>query len=94
MSTEALWYAARGTGTTCLLLLTLTVVLGIVARSGRGLAGLPGFALAVAGSAAWRCSASFRLLPRPHRPPTPHRPLSPRHQPAAPTTMTPRSEQT
>ncbi|ABD11948.1 hypothetical protein ThrDRAFT_03379 [Frankia casuarinae] len=45
MSTEALWYAARGTGTTCLLLLTLTVVLGIVARSGRGLAGLPGFAI-------------------------------------------------
>lgn len=45
MSSDALWYAARGTGTVCLLLLTLTVALGIAARSGRGVAGLPGFAV-------------------------------------------------
>jgi sulfoxide reductase heme-binding subunit YedZ len=46
MSPAVLWYAARATGTTLLLVLTLTVVLGIVARSGRRVAGLPGFALA------------------------------------------------
>ncbi|WP_007514538.1 MULTISPECIES: ferric reductase-like transmembrane domain-containing protein [Pseudofrankia] len=46
MTNDALWYAARGTGMTLLLVLTLTVVLGITARSGRPAAGLPGFALA------------------------------------------------
>jgi sulfoxide reductase heme-binding subunit YedZ len=47
MSQQALWYAARATGVTLLLVLTLTAVLGIVARSGRRSAGLPGFALAI-----------------------------------------------
>jgi sulfoxide reductase heme-binding subunit YedZ len=46
MSDAALWYAARATGTTLLLVLTFTVVLGIVARSGRRAGGLPGFAVA------------------------------------------------
>ncbi|WP_045875214.1 ferric reductase-like transmembrane domain-containing protein [Pseudofrankia sp. DC12] len=46
MSQNVLWYTARGTGLTLLLVLTLTVVLGIVARRGRPAAGLPGFALA------------------------------------------------
>jgi sulfoxide reductase heme-binding subunit YedZ len=46
MSDNVLWYTARGTGLTLLLVLTLTLVLGIVARSGRPAAGLPGFALA------------------------------------------------
>jgi methionine sulfoxide reductase heme-binding subunit len=46
MSQTALWYTARATGTTLLLVLTLTVVLGIVARSGRRAGGLPGFAVA------------------------------------------------
>ncbi|MBL7488649.1 ferric reductase-like transmembrane domain-containing protein [Frankia sp. AgB1.9] len=46
MSHAELWYAARATGTTLLLVLTLTVVLGIVARSGRRAGGLPGFAVA------------------------------------------------
>ena len=46
MSQNVLWYTARGTGLTLLLVLTLTVVLGIVARRGQPAAGLPGFALA------------------------------------------------
>jgi sulfoxide reductase heme-binding subunit YedZ len=46
MNDSALWYTARGAGTTLLILLTLAVVLGIAARSGRPAAGLPGFALA------------------------------------------------
>jgi sulfoxide reductase heme-binding subunit YedZ len=43
--TEALWYAARGTGVVSLVLLTLVVWLGIVGRSGRPLPGLPRFAV-------------------------------------------------
>ncbi|WP_081438322.1 ferric reductase-like transmembrane domain-containing protein [Pseudofrankia asymbiotica] len=46
MTNDVLWYTARGTGMTLLLVLTLTVVLGIAARSGRPAAGLAGFALA------------------------------------------------
>jgi len=46
MSQNVLWYTARGTGLTLLGVLTLSLVLGIVARSGRPTAGLPGFALA------------------------------------------------
>ncbi|ADP82596.1 ferric reductase-like transmembrane domain-containing protein [Pseudofrankia inefficax] len=46
MSQNVLWYTARGTGLTLLLVLTLTLVLGIVARRGQPAAGLPGFALA------------------------------------------------
>lgn len=46
MSTDALWYAGRGTGTVSLLLLTVVVALGIATRSGRPLPGLPRFAVA------------------------------------------------
>jgi sulfoxide reductase heme-binding subunit YedZ len=46
MSQNVLWYTARGTGLTLLLVLTLALVLGIVARAGRPAVGLPGFALA------------------------------------------------
>ncbi len=42
---DALWYAARGTGVVCLVLLTVVVALGIGARSGRPLPGLPRFAV-------------------------------------------------
>lgn len=41
----ALWYLGRGTGVSALVLLTLSVCLGIVTRSGRRLPGLPRFAL-------------------------------------------------
>lgn len=43
--TDSLWYLARGTGLVTLLLLTVVVALGIATRSGRGLVGLPRFAL-------------------------------------------------
>lgn len=41
-----LWYTARGTGVTALVLLTIVVALGIGSRSGRELFGLPRFAVA------------------------------------------------
>ena len=43
--TEALWYFARGSGLVSLVLLTIVVALGIVARSGRTVLGLPRFAV-------------------------------------------------
>jgi sulfoxide reductase heme-binding subunit YedZ len=46
MSSSVLWYTARGTGVTTLVLLTLVVALGIGSRSGRELFGLPRFAVA------------------------------------------------
>lgn len=46
MTTNALWYAARGTGTVLLVLFTLSLILGIVTRGGRPLPGLPRFAVA------------------------------------------------
>ncbi len=42
---EALWALGRGTGVVALLMFTLTVVLGIVTRSGRSVAGLGRFGL-------------------------------------------------
>jgi len=45
--TDALWYLGRGTGVVALVLLTAVVVLGIGARSGRPLAGLPRFGVAL-----------------------------------------------
>ena len=46
MSTDALWYAARGTGTAMLVLFTVSLVLGILTRGGKALPGLPRFAVA------------------------------------------------
>lgn len=43
--TNALWYFGRGFGVSALVLFTLTLVLGIVTRSGRPLPGLPRFAV-------------------------------------------------
>ena len=43
--TDALWYFARGSGLVTLVLLTVVVVLGIGARSGRTAFGLPKFAV-------------------------------------------------
>jgi predicted ferric reductase len=44
--TSALWYLGRGTGITALVLLTVSVVLGIVTRSGRAGGGLTRFGIA------------------------------------------------
>jgi methionine sulfoxide reductase heme-binding subunit len=46
VSTDALWYSARGTGLVTLLLLTVVVAVGIAVRSGQALPGLPRFAVA------------------------------------------------
>jgi sulfoxide reductase heme-binding subunit YedZ len=43
---SALWYLGRSAGVVALVLLTITVVLGVVTRSGRPLPGLPRFAVA------------------------------------------------
>ena len=43
---SALWYLGRGAGVVTLLAFTLTLVLGIITRSGRPLPGLPRFAVA------------------------------------------------
>jgi sulfoxide reductase heme-binding subunit YedZ len=43
--TEALWYFARGSGVVALVLLTVVVMLGVGARSGRPVFGLPRFAV-------------------------------------------------
>lgn len=42
---EALWAVGRGTGIAALILFTVSVVLGIVTRSGRPLPGLPRFSI-------------------------------------------------
>ena len=42
----ALWYLGRGAGVVTLVLLSLTLVIGILTRSGRPLPGLPRFAVA------------------------------------------------
>jgi sulfoxide reductase heme-binding subunit YedZ len=44
---DALWYLARGCGVVCLVMLTISVVLGIGSRSGRPVFGLPRFAVAL-----------------------------------------------
>ena len=44
--TAALWYLGRGTGLTALVMFTLAVVLGILTRSGRSVAGLSRFGVA------------------------------------------------
>lgn len=46
MSSQALWYASRGSGVVSLVLLTLVLVLGVLTRGGRPLPGLPRFAVA------------------------------------------------
>lgn len=44
--TEALWYLGRGTGLTALVMFTVSVVLGVLTRSGRPAPGLSRFAIA------------------------------------------------
>ncbi|MEU0497490.1 ferric reductase-like transmembrane domain-containing protein [Mycobacterium sp. NPDC006124] len=46
MTDQALWALGRGTGTTALAFLTVSLTLGIATRSGRRLATLPRFAVA------------------------------------------------
>ncbi|MBE7161224.1 MAG: ferric reductase-like transmembrane domain-containing protein [Williamsia herbipolensis] len=45
MSDDAIWALGRGTGLTALMLLTVSIALGVTARSGRPLPGLPRFAV-------------------------------------------------
>jgi sulfoxide reductase heme-binding subunit YedZ len=45
MSSDALWYAARGTGAVALCLLTVAVAVGVGSRAGRPVFGLPRFAV-------------------------------------------------
>ncbi|WP_431910172.1 ferric reductase-like transmembrane domain-containing protein [Amycolatopsis thermoflava] len=45
MSTDALWDFGRGTGVVALVLVTVSVVLGILTRRGEPVAGLPRFAV-------------------------------------------------
>jgi sulfoxide reductase heme-binding subunit YedZ len=45
MSSDALWYFARGSGVVSLIMLTLVVALGVGARSGQPAFGLPRFAV-------------------------------------------------
>jgi sulfoxide reductase heme-binding subunit YedZ len=47
LTVNTLWYVGRGSGLVDLVLLTLVLVLGIANRSGRAIAGLPRFAVAV-----------------------------------------------
>ncbi len=44
---DSLWYLARGTGVVCLVMMTVSMVLGIGSRSGRPAFGLPRFAVAL-----------------------------------------------
>jgi sulfoxide reductase heme-binding subunit YedZ len=46
MSTDTLWYLARGSGAVSLMMLTVVVALGIGTRSGRSFAGMPRLAVA------------------------------------------------
>lgn len=46
MSTDTLWYLARGSGTVSLIMLTVVVALGVGTRSGRSFAGLSRLAVA------------------------------------------------
>jgi predicted ferric reductase len=46
MTDEALWALGRGTGTTALVFLTISLALGIATKSGRRLANLPRFVVA------------------------------------------------
>ena len=60
--TNALWYLARGAGVVSLLLLTVVVVLGIGARSGRSMFGLPRFGVSAVHRNASLLAVSFIVV--------------------------------
>lgn len=62
MSDEILWAIGRGTGAVALVLLTLSVALGIQARSGKKLLGTPRFAVANIHRSVSLLSLVFTLL--------------------------------
>jgi sulfoxide reductase heme-binding subunit YedZ len=59
---EALWYLARGTGVTSLVLLTVVVALGIANRAGRPALGLPRFGVAIVHRDAALLAVGFVLV--------------------------------
>ncbi|HEY8912300.1 ferric reductase-like transmembrane domain-containing protein [Lacisediminihabitans sp.] len=59
---EALWALGRGTGVVALLLLTVSVVLGIVTRSGHPLLGLPRFSVTLVHRNASLLASVFLLI--------------------------------
>ena len=59
---DALWYLARGTGVTSLVLLTVVVALGIANRSGRPALGLPRFGVALVHRDASLLAVGFVLV--------------------------------
>jgi sulfoxide reductase heme-binding subunit YedZ len=59
---EALWAFGRGTGVVALALLSLSMVLGVVNRSGRPLPGLPRFALTLVHRDAALLASVFTLI--------------------------------
>lgn len=62
MSTDTLWYLARGSGAVSLIMLTVVVALGIGTRSGRSLAGMPRLAVASVHRSAALLSVVFLVL--------------------------------
>lgn len=59
---EALWALGRGTGIVALALVTLSVLLGILTRSGRPAPGLPRFAITLVHRNASLLAAAFTLI--------------------------------
>lgn len=59
---DALWYLARGTGVTSLVLLTVVVALGIANRAGRPAFGLPRFGVALVHRDASLLAVGFVLV--------------------------------
>jgi sulfoxide reductase heme-binding subunit YedZ len=59
---EALWALGRGTGVVALVLVTLSVVLGVLTRSGRPAFGLPRFSVALVHRNASLLASAFILV--------------------------------
>jgi sulfoxide reductase heme-binding subunit YedZ len=62
LTVNTLWYVGRGSGLVDLVLLTVVLVLGIANRSGRPVAGLPRFAVAVLHRNASLLAVAFLVL--------------------------------
>jgi len=62
MSTDALWYLARGSGAVSLMMLTVVVALGIGTRSGRTFLGLPRLVVASVHRSAALLSVVFLVV--------------------------------
>lgn len=62
MSTDTLWYLARGSGAVSLIMLTVVVALGIGTRSGRSFAGMPRLVVASVHRSAALLSVVFLVV--------------------------------